>query len=55
MKIVITIVALLGGSYILMDWAGDNPRDARKITKQVDQTASGLVDKGKRAAEEIKK
>lgn len=55
MKIVITIVALLGGSYLLMNWAGDNPRDARKITKQVDQTASGLVDKGKRAVAEIKK
>ncbi len=55
MKIILTVVTLLGGSYLLLNWAGDNPRDARKITKQVDQTASGLVDKGKRAAEEIKK
>jgi len=55
MKIILTIVALLGGSYLLMNWAGDNPRDARKITREVDNTAAGLVDKGKRAAAEIKK
>ena len=54
MKIILTVVALLGGSYFLLNWAGDNPRDARKITKQVDQTASDLVGKGKRAVESIK-
>jgi hypothetical protein len=53
MKIIVTIVALLVGSYFLLNWAGENPRDANKITKQVDKTASDIVDKGERAVEEL--
>lgn len=53
MKIIGTIMALLVGSYFLLNWAGENPRDANKITKQVDKTASDIVDKGERAVEEL--
>ena len=53
MKIIGTVGALLVGSYFLLTWAGENPRDAKKITKQVDQTASDIVDKGERAVEEL--
>jgi len=53
MKIIVTIAALLVGSYFLLNWAGDNPSDARQITKQVDKTASDIVDKGERAVKEL--
>lgn len=55
MKILLGIAISLVGSYFLLNWAGDNPRDARKITKQVDSATSDLVDKGQRAVEELKK
>jgi len=54
MKIVLTVVALLSGSYLLMDWASDNPRDARKITREVDDAAHTFADKSKRAVDQIK-
>jgi hypothetical protein len=53
MKIVLTIAVLIGGGYIILVWAGDHPSDAREITKQVDRTASGIVDKGERAVKEL--
>lgn len=53
MKIIFTVAILLSGSYLLLSWAGENPSDAKQITKQVDQTASGLMDKGERAAKEL--
>jgi hypothetical protein len=53
MKNIFYIVALLAGTYLLLTWAGDNPGVARDITGQVDQTASGIVDKGERAVKEL--
>jgi hypothetical protein len=55
MKIILGIIITLFGSYFLLNWAGENPRDARKITRQVDSATSDLVDKGQRAVEELKK
>lgn len=55
MKIILGIAITLFSSYLLLNWAGENPRDARKITKQVDSATSDLVDKGHRAVEELKK
>jgi hypothetical protein len=54
MKIVIATLALFGGGYLVLTWAGDHPSDAKEITKQVDQTASGIVDKGERAVKELR-
>ena len=53
MKIIIGIGVTLLCSYLLINWAGDNPRDARKVTKKVDDAAYTLVDKGQRAVTEI--
>jgi hypothetical protein len=53
MKIIGTIGALLVGSYFLLTWAGDNPSDAKQITGQVNQTASGIANKGERAVKEL--
>jgi len=55
MKAFLLITSLLAGSYVLLDWAGDNPRDARKVTKQVDNAAHTVADKSKRAVEQIKR
>ena len=53
MKIILSIAILLSGSYFLLTWAGQNPSDAKQITRQVDKTASDIVDKGERAVEEL--
>ena len=55
MKAFLLITSIVAGSYFLLDWAGDNPRDARKVTKQVDNAAHTLADKSKRAVEQIKR
>jgi hypothetical protein len=55
MKAILLVFALLTGSYALINWAGDNPRDARRVTRQVDDAANTIVDKSKRAVDEIKK
>jgi hypothetical protein len=54
MKAILLVVGLLAGSYALLDWAGDNPRDARKMTRKVDDAAHTVADKGKRAVDQIK-
>ncbi len=55
MKIIFFIAAALSCSYFILGWAIDNPRDAKKLTKQVDSTTNTLVDKGQRVVEQIKK
>lgn len=53
MKWILGLCLILLGSYFLINWAGDNPRDARKMTGKVDDAAHTLVDKGQRAVTEL--
>ena len=58
MKALLLIASVLTGSYLLISWAGENPRDARNVKKQVDSAAHSaaytVTDKGKRVVEQIK-
>jgi hypothetical protein len=55
MKFILGTCFVILCSYLLISWAVENPRDARRVTKQAEEAANTLVDKSQRAAHEMSK
>lgn len=55
MKYFISFVAIAFLGYLLVDWALDNPTEARELRSDVDQTTGAAIDKAARAAEQLGK
>lgn len=55
MKVVLSVVVVVFGLYLVLDWAANNPASVRQIHSKVDNTVEKTVDKGTRAASELAK